>query len=108
MFILRHYMDRPDVPPEIERMVRRFINCRGGLHWKANQLLQHVERTWTQVSRDATDATNNTTERIIGLTYKIRAKTMRVFKGLDKAVAHPYLAQFIRPTDGLCDFRKVI
>lgn len=106
--LLRLHRLRSDVPPQIERLVRRFINCRRGLLWKANQLLQHIERTWSQVSRDTTDATNNTTERIIGLTYKIRAKTMRGFKSLDKAVAHPYLTQFIRGTDGLCDFRKVI
>ena len=89
-------------------MVRRFINCRRGLLWKANQLLQHIDRTWGQVSRDPADPTNNAAERVIGLTYKIRAKTMRGFKSWDKVLAHPYLAQFVRGVDGLCDFRKVI
>lgn len=73
-----------------------------------NQLLQHIERTWNRVSWDPCDATNNTTERVIGLTYKIRAKTMRGFKNWDKALAHPYLAQFIRGTEGVCDFGKVV
>ena len=106
--LLHLHCNTPDIPPEIERLVRRFINCRSGLLWKANQLLQHIERTWRRVSRDPIDATNNTTERIIGLTYKIRAKTMRGFKSPQKALSHPYLAQFIRGTEGICDFRKVI
>ena len=106
--LLHLHRNSPDVPPEIERLVRRFINCRSGLLWKANQLLQHIERTWRRVSRDPIDATNNTTERIIGLTYKIRAKTMRGFKSPQKVLSHPYLAQFIRGTEGICDFRQVI
>ncbi len=106
--LLHRYRHSPDVPAEIERLVRRFINCRKGLLWKANQLLQHIERTWSRVSRDPCDGTNNTTERVIGLTYKIRAKTMRGFKNLGKALAHSYLAQFIRGTDGVCDFSKVV
>jgi len=43
-------------------------------------LLQHTERTWEYVGRGPGDPTNNVTERVIGLTYKIRAKTMRGFK----------------------------
>jgi len=106
--LLHRHRNSPHVPAEIERLVRRFINCRRGLLWKANQLLQHIERTWSRVSRDPCDATNNTTERVIGLTYKIRAKTMRGFKNWDKVLAHPYLAQFIRGTEGVCDFSKVV
>ena len=53
------------------------------------------------------DPTNNTMVRLIGLTYKIRTKTMRGFKSRDKAQAHPYLATFLRSTAGLCDFRMV-
>ena len=79
----------PRLPEEIERLVRRFINCRKGTHWKANQLLQHIERTWEYVGRGPGDPTNNATEQVIGLTYKIRSKTMRGFKSWDKALAHP-------------------
>ena len=75
---------------------------------QVNQLLQHVERTWAKVSDDAVDATNNATERLIGLTFKIRSKTMRGFKAKHKVLAHPYLASFLRGEDGLCDLRKVI
>ena len=94
MPVLRHHLDGPSRrrrgrPEEIERLVRRFLNCRHGLFWRANQLLQHIERTWSSVSRDLVDPTNNATERITGLTYKIRAKTMR-------------------GADGLCDLRRVI
>jgi transposase-like protein len=106
--LLHRHWRSPHLPEEIERLVRRFINCRQGLLWKANQLLQHIERTWSSVSRDPLDPTNNATERLIGLTYKIRAKTMRGFKSRDKALAHPYLSQFLRGTDGLCDLRQVI
>jgi hypothetical protein len=106
--LLHRYRHSPDVPAEIERLVRRFINCRKGLLWKANQLLQHIARTWSRVSRDPCDATNNTTERVIGLTYKIRARTMRKFKNRDKVLAHPYLAQFIRGTDGVYYFSKLV
>jgi len=106
--LLHRHWRSPQVPEEIERLVRRFINCRQGLLWKANQLLQHIERTWSSVSRDPVDPTNNATERIIGLTYKIRAKTMRGFKNPHKALCHPYLSQFLRGANGLCDLRQVI
>ena len=106
--LLHRHWRSPLFPEEIERLVRRFINCRHGLLWKANQLLQHIERTWSSVSRDPLDPTNNATERLIGLTYKIRAKTTRGFKSRVKALAHPYLAQFLRGADGLCDLRQVI
>jgi transposase-like protein len=106
--LLHRYWRCPRMPEEIERLVRRFLNCRKGLLWKANQLLQHIERTWSSVSRDPVDPTNNATERIIGLTYKIRAKTLRGFKSPHKALCHPYLSQFLRGADGLCDLRQVI
>jgi hypothetical protein len=105
---LHRYRSSPKLPEEIERLVRRFLTCRDGTLWKANQLLQHVERTWSSVSRDPRDPTNNTTERLIGLTYKIRARTMRGFKSRDKALAHPYLAAFLRGLAGVCDLRNVV
>jgi len=98
----------PTVPQELERLVRRYINARKGLSSKINQLLQHVERTWGQVSCDPFDATNNVTERIIGQTFKIRAKTMRGFKSLSKVVDHPYLSSLLRGEEGICDLRRVI
>lgn len=106
--LLHEKWSSPRLPEEIERMVRRFINCRRGTHWKANQLLQHIERTWEHVGRGPGDPTNNATERVIGLTYKIRAKTMRGFKSWDKALAHPYLSQYLRGENGICDLRRVI
>jgi len=106
--LLRLQPRPPTVPEELTVLVRRYIHCRKGLLWKINQLLQHVERTWAKVSDDPVDATNNATERIIGLTFKIRAKTMRGFKSGSKVVAHPYLASFLRGEEGLCDLRKVI
>jgi len=51
-----------------------------GLEFEAEnmwQLLQHMERTWQKVRAEDIDGNNNATERIIGLDYKIRAKTMR-------------------------------
>lgn len=99
----------PTAPEELERLVRRYINARKGLPWKVNQLLQHVERTWEKVSDDPVDPTNNATERLIGLTYKIRAKTMRGFKAPHKMLAHPYLASYLRGDEqGRCDLRNVI
>lgn len=108
MALLHRYRSSPNLPEDVERLVRRFLTCHKGTLWKANQLLQHIERTWSSVSRDPVDPTNNTTERLIGLTYKIRAKTMRGFKSRDKALAHPYLATFLRGIAGVCDFRRVI
>jgi hypothetical protein len=100
---------RPPTPPdELTRLVRRYINCRKGLPWKINQLLQHIERTWSQVSDDPVDPTNNSTERLIGLTLKIRAKTMRGFKSKSKVLAHSYLANMLRGENGACDLRKII
>ena len=98
----------PFVPSEVERKVRRYINCRRGTLWKVNQLLQHIERTWERVSSEDGDRTNNATERVIGLTYKIRAETMRGFKGWDKALSHPYLSEYLQGNDGICDLRKVV
>jgi hypothetical protein len=100
---------RPPTPPaELERLVGRSIRARKRLPWKVNQLLQHVERTWERVSDDPIDPTNNVTERIIGLTYKIRSKTMRGFKSEQKALAHPYLASLLRGDGGVCDLRQVL
>lgn len=98
----------PTPPPELTRLVRRYIHCRKGLPWKINQLLQHVERTWQKVSDDPLDPTNNVTEQIIGLTFKIRSKTMRGFKAESKVLNHPYLASFLRGEEGISDLRKVI
>lgn len=106
--LLHEKWSLPRLPEEIERLVRRFINCRSGTHWKANQLLQHLERTWPYVGRGPGDPTNNVTERVIGLTYKIRAKTMRGFKSWDKALAHPYLSEYLRGESGVCELRRVI
>jgi len=106
--ILRLKPRPPAPPPELEQLVRRYIHCRKGLLWEMNKLLQHVERTWRQVSDDPVDATNNATERVIGLTFKIRAKTMRGFKSERKVLAHPYLSSFLRGEDGICDLQKVI
>jgi hypothetical protein len=106
--LLRKQPRAPTAPEELEVLVRRYINARRGLPWKVNQLLQHVERTWEKVSDDRADPTNNATERVIGLTFKIRAKTMRGFKAMHKVLAHPYLASFLRGEDGVCDLRKVI
>jgi len=106
--VLRQKPRAVTVPEELSRLVGRYIHARKGLPWKVNQLLQHVERTWEKVSDDPVDPTNNATERLIGLTFKIRAKTMRGFKSMDKVVAHPYLAFFLRGQEGICDLRKVI
>lgn len=106
--LLRHKPRAPAVPEELSRLVRRYINARKGLPWKVNQLLQHIERTWEKVSDDPRDPTNNATERMIGLTFKIRSKTMRGFKAMKKVLAHPHLAFFLRGQQGVCDLRKVI
>jgi hypothetical protein len=106
--ILRIKPRPPTVPEELTRLVGRYIRARKGLPWKVNQLLQHVERSWTKVSDDPRDATNNVAERIIGLTFKIRAKTMRGFKSKQKVVNHAYLASFLRGEGGVCEMRKVI
>ena len=106
--LLRLQPRPPTLPEELSRLVQRYVNCRRGLLWKINQLLQHVERTWAKVSDDPVDATNNATEQVIGETLKIRCKTMRGFKSPAKVLAHAYLASFLRGQDGVCDLRQVI
>jgi hypothetical protein len=106
--LLRKKPRAPTVPEELSRLVRRYINAHRGLPGKVNQLLQHVERTWEKVSDDPLDPTNNATERLIGLTFKIRSKTMRGFKSMEKVLSHPFLSFFLRGQDGLCDLRKVV
>jgi len=106
--ILRLEPRPPRVLVELERLVRGYIHCRKGFLWKINQLLQHVEWTWEQVSDDPVNPTNNVTEQIIGLTFKIRAKTMRGFKSQQKVLDPVYLSSFLRGEDGICDLRKVI
>jgi transposase-like protein len=98
----------PNLPEGIEKLVRRYINCCKDTLWKVNQLLQHIERTWQQVSSDGVDRTNNATERIIGLNYKIRAKTARGFKQWDKILGHCYLSEYLKGNDSICDLRKVV
>jgi len=73
-----------------------------------NLLLQHIERSWEIVSSDEGDRTNNATERLIGLDYKIRAKTMRGIKNTDKVLGHCYLSEFLRGNNGVCDLQKVV
>jgi len=108
LVLLRKKPRAPTVPEELSRLVRRYINARRGLPWKVNQLLQHIERTWEKVSDDPVDPTNNVTERMIGLTFKIRSKTMRGFKAMHKVLAHPHLSFFLRGQVGICDLRKVV
>jgi hypothetical protein len=106
--LLRKKPRAPTVPEEVSRLVRRYIYARKGLPWKVNQLLQHVERTWEKVSNDPADPTNNATERMIGLTFKIRSKTARGFKSMPKVLTLPFLSFFLRGQDGVCDLRKVV
>ena len=96
------------LPEKAERLVRRYINCRKGTLFKVNLLLQHIERTCGDVSSDEGDRTNNATERIIGLDYKIRGKTMRGAKDINKVLGHCYLYEFLRGDNGVCDLRKVV
>jgi hypothetical protein len=98
----------PTVPEALDRLLRRYLYARKGLPGKIHQLLQHLERTWERVSDDPADATNNATEQTMGLTYKIRAQTMRGFKSLAKALAHPYLSFYLRGQHGVCDLRQVV
>ena len=106
--LLRKKPRSPTVPDELQRLVRSYIYARKGLPWQINKLLQHVERTWEKVSDDPVDPTNNVTERLIGLTLKIRSKTMRGFKSKSKVQAHPYLSFYLRGQDNFCDLRKVV
>jgi hypothetical protein len=106
--LLRQQPRSSTAPEELERLVTRYINARKGLPWKVNQLLQHIERTWPKVSDDPVDPTNNDTERMIGLAFKIRSKTMRGFKSMRKVLAHPHLSFFIRGRQGTCDLRQVV
>ena len=96
------------LPEKAERLVRRYINCRKGTLFKVNLLLQHIERTWGDINSDEDDRTNNATERLIGLDYKIRAKTMRGAKDINKVLGHCYLSEFLRGDNGVCDLRKVV
>jgi transposase-like protein len=106
---LLHQEPRPPTLPEgVEKFVRRYINCRRGTLWNVNLLLQHIERTWSHVSSDEGDRTNNATERLIGLDYKIRVKTMRGLKNDAKLLGHCYLSEYLRGKDGVCDLRKVV
>jgi len=95
------------IPESIDKLIRRYINCRSGVLWKVNQLLQHIERTWHRANKEGPDRANDATERLIGLNYKIRVKTMRGFKSWPKAVNH-YLSKYLRGRDSICDLRKVI
>jgi hypothetical protein len=106
--LLRKKPRAPTVPEALSRLVRRYINARRGLPGKVNQLLQHVERTWEKVSADPVDPTNNATERLIGLTFKIRSKTMRGFKSLKKVISHPHLAFYLRGDGTVCDLRTIV
>ena len=95
-------------PESTEKLVRRYINCRRGTLCKVAQLLQHIEQRWDHVSSDGGDRTNNATERIIGLYYKIRIKTTRGLKNDDKVLGHCYLSEYLRGRDGVCNLRKVV
>jgi len=96
------------LPEKLDRLVLRYINCHKGTFFKVNQLLQHIEMTWEDVRSDEGYRTNNATSRLIGLDYKIRSKTMRWSKNINKVLGHCYLSEF-----QLCDkwvfyLRKVV
>jgi hypothetical protein len=52
--------------------------------------------------------TNNATERMIGINYKIRDKTARGFKAWDKILSHCYSSEYLRGENGVCDLRRVV
>jgi len=58
--------------------------------------------------RQRSDRTNSATERIIGLDYKIRIKTMRGSKNDDKVLGRCYLSEYLRGANGICDLREVV
>ena len=102
-------MDLQGSKSSIERDVAAAGQEAKTLHlWKANQLLQHIEQRWDHVGSDGGDRTNNATERIIGLYYKIRIKTTLGLKNDDKVLVHCYLSGYLRGCDGVCDLRKVV
>jgi hypothetical protein len=94
--LLRKKPRAPTVPEELSRLARRYIHARRGLPGKVNQLLQHVERTWEKVSDDLADPTNNVTERLIGLTFKIRSKTMRYCPVISRDRNRSYKIRLLR------------
>jgi hypothetical protein len=59
-------------------------------------------------SSEPGDRTNNATERLIGLDYKIRIKTMHGLKNEEKVLDHCYLSEYIRGSDSICDLREVV
>jgi len=67
----------------------------------------HLMRVHQILREQPGDQTNNATERIIGLYYKIRIKTPLGLKNDDKVLGHCYLSEYLRGFDGVCDFRKV-
>jgi hypothetical protein len=72
------------------------------------KILHAEHRSLAVTAESDGERTNNATERVIGWTYKIRAKSMRGFKSPDKALSHPYLSEYLRGDDGICDLRKVV
>ena len=48
------------------------------------------------------------TERSIGLSYKIRIKTMRGMKSQKKILNHPYLWQVLQGRDGSCPLSQLL
>jgi hypothetical protein len=47
-------------------------------------------------------------ERIVGLSFKIRSKTIWGYGALEKALARPYLSCYLRGREGVWNLRKVI
>ena len=39
---------------------------------------------------------------------EVGAETMRGFKSWDKVSTHPYLSEYLRGVNGVCDLRKVV
>jgi len=94
----------------VRRHVQRVMHEAGAEQLRTDELSVY-ERIVDQDdhnSSDESDRTNNSTERITGLDYKIRARTMRGFKSWSKALAHCYLSEFLRGEDGGCDLRRVV
>ena len=105
--------DPPDAVDRIQQIHERYLDHLspgpGGewsLGYHMRMLTLHLIETWMRVGA-ASQRTNNTVERMIGILLKNRSKTMRGFGKAENIIRFVHLAAYVWENRKTCELRAV-
>jgi len=101
--------DPPNALARLQKIHNRYISHpppppgeQWSLGYHVRMLTLHLLDKWRRIGID-TQPTNNTAERMIGLSLKIRSKTMRGFSKKENIIRFVHLAAHLRESRKICD-----